>query len=147
MPELPEAETIVRGIRPAVTGRTIEDVEVVHADVLSVSPAKLRKGLARRRIAGVGRRAKNILIQLEDGSVIWINLGMTGGILALARPSESIPAKKRYGDLATHPVVVFLLDTRVDVVFDDARRFGTVDHLSPADSAARSDTFGPEPLT
>jgi formamidopyrimidine-DNA glycosylase len=147
MPELPEAETIVRGIRPAATGRTIVDVEVVHADVLPVSAARLRKGLTGRRVVSVGRRAKNVLIQLDDGSVVWINLGMTGGILALPRPSVSAPAKKRYGDLATHPTVVFVLDDGIDLVFDDARRFGTVEHLSPAASSARSETFGPEPLT
>ena len=147
MPELPEAETIVRGIRPAVSGRSIEDVEVVHPDVLAVPPARLRKGLVGRHIEGVGRRAKNVLIQLEDRSVIWINLGMTGGILALPRPTSRRPAKERYGEMATHPTVVFLLDGRTDLVFDDSRRFGTVEHLSPAASEARSDTFGPEPLT
>ena len=147
MPELPEAETIVRGIRRAVSGRRIEDVELVHADVLRVTPARLRKGLAGRRIEGVGRRAKNVLIQLDDRSVVWINLGMTGGILALPRSTTRQPVSERYGALATHPAVVFLLDDRTDLVFDDSRRFGTVEHLSAAASEARSSTFGPEPLT
>ena len=147
MPELPEAETIVRGIRPAVTGRVVEDVEVVHADVLRVPPTRLRKRLGGLRIEGVGRRAKNVLIQLDDRSVVWINLGMTGGILSLPRPAKRQPANERYGEMATHPVAVFLLDDRTDLVFDDSRRFGTVEHLSAAESEARSDTFGPEPLT
>lgn len=146
MPELPEAETIVRGIRPAVTGRRIEEVEVVHADVLSVSPARLRKGLIGRRITGVDRRAKNVLIRLDDGSVVWINLGMTGGIAPLPRPTEGLPARARYGEAATHPAVILHLDHAKDLVFDDSRRFGTVEHLDAAASEARSGTFGPEPL-
>lgn len=146
MPELPEAETIVRGIRPAVTGRRIEDVEVVHGDVLSIPPARLRKGLTGRCIAGVDRRAKNVLIRLDDGSVVWINLGMTGGIVPLPRPAGHRPAKGRYGEQATHPAVVFHLDRGTDLVFDDSRRFGTVEHLTPDASDARAETFGPEPL-
>ena len=147
MPELPEAETIVRGIRAAASGRRIEDVEVVHGDVLGVTPTRLRKGLAGVRITGAGRRAKNVLLELDDESVVWINLGMTGRILSLPRPPRTHSARERYGPVATHPAVVFLLDDRTDLVFDDSRRFGTVEHLDAPASEARSRTFGPEPLT
>jgi formamidopyrimidine-DNA glycosylase len=146
VPELPEAETIVRGIRPAAVGRRIEDVEVVHADVLLAPPARLRRGLVGRRIEGVGRRAKNVLLELDDASVVWINLGMTGGMLPLPRPRGARPARARYGAAATHPAVVLRLERALDLVFDDSRRFGTVQHLDAAASAARSATFGPEPL-
>ena len=146
MPELPEAETIVRGLRPAATGRRIEEVELVHTDVLVTPAARLKRGLAGRRITGVGRRAKNVLLELDDDSVVWINLGMTGAVLPLRRPRRAAPARSRYGDAATHPTVVFRLDQGVDLVFDDARRFGTVQHLDRSASAARSATFGPEPL-
>jgi formamidopyrimidine-DNA glycosylase len=146
VPELPEAETIVRGIRRAAVGRRIQDIEVVHADVLLAPPARLRKGLIGRRIAGVGRRAKNVLLELDDGSVVWINLGMTGGVLPLPRPRRARPARERYGDAATHPAVVLRLDRALDLVFDDSRRFGTVQHLDAAASEARSTAFGPEPL-
>lgn len=147
MPELPEAETIVRGIRPAVSGRRIEDVEVLHRDVLVVAPTRLRRGLAGRRIAGAERRAKNVLLEMDDGSVVWINLGMTGGVLSLPRPPRTSPARARYGPVATHPAVVFLLGDGTDLVFDDSRRFGTIRHLDARASEARSRAFGPEPLT
>ena len=147
MPELPEAETIVRGIRATVSGRRIEDVEVIHRDVLGVTPTRLRRGLAGQRIAGAGRRAKNVLLNMYDGSVVWINLGMTGGVLALPRPLRSGPARARYGAVATHPAIVFLLGDGTDLVFDDSRRFGTIEHLDAPASQARSRTFGPEPLT
>ncbi|MSR35767.1 MAG: bifunctional DNA-formamidopyrimidine glycosylase/DNA-(apurinic or apyrimidinic site) lyase [Gemmatimonadetes bacterium] len=146
MPELPEAETIVRGLRPAAVGRRIDEVEVVHADVLIAPAARLRKTAAGRRITGVARRAKNVLLELDDGSVIWINLGMTGAVLPLPRPRGAANARTRYADAATHPTVIFRLDRGLDLVFDDSRRFGTVQHLDQAASAARSATFGPEPL-
>jgi formamidopyrimidine-DNA glycosylase len=146
VPELPEAETIVRGIRPAAVGRRIEDVEVVHADVLLAPAARLRRGLVGRRITGVARRAKNVLLELDDGSVVWINLGMTGGVLPLRRPRSARPPRARYGEAATHPAVVLRLERALDLVFDDSRRFGTVQHLDAAASEARSATFGPEPL-
>lgn len=146
MPELPEAETIVRGIRPAASGRRIEEVEVVHPDVLCTPPPRLRKALVGRTIVGVGRRAKNVLLELDDAAVVWINLGMTGGVLPLPRPSGTRPARERYGAVATHPAVVFRLDRETDLVFDDSRRFGTVERLDAASSRARSETFGPEPL-
>jgi formamidopyrimidine-DNA glycosylase len=146
VPELPEAETIVRGLRPVATGRRIEDVEIVHADVLVTPAPRLKRALKGRRITGVGRRAKNVLIELDDESVVWINLGMTGAVLPLRRPRRPAPPRERYGDAATHPTVVFGLDRGVDLVFDDARRFGTVQHVDREGSAARSATFGPEPL-
>lgn len=146
MPELPEAETIVRGLRPAATGRRVEAVEVVHADVLLTPAPRLQRGLRGLRITAVERRAKNVLLVLDDESVVWINLGMTGAVLPLRRPRRTAPARERYGAAATHPTVVFRLDRGVDLVFDDARRFGTVQHLDRAASAARSATFGPEPL-
>ena len=147
MPELPEAETIVRGLRPAVSGRRIQDVEVVHRDVLRAPAARFRAGLIGRQIVGVSRRAKNVLLELDDGSVVWINLGMTGAVLPLARPRGSSPARQRYLAAATHPAVILRLERSIDLVFDDTRRFGTVEHLGQGASAARHATFGPEPLS
>jgi formamidopyrimidine-DNA glycosylase len=119
--------------------------------VLPDSPARLRRAVVGRTITGVGRRAKNVLVELDDGAVVWINLGMTGGVLPLPRPDSDArgrarPARQRYGSAATHPAVIFALDHGLDLVFDDSRRFGTVQALDAAASAARSDNFGPEPL-
>jgi formamidopyrimidine-DNA glycosylase len=71
---------------------------------------------------------------------------MTGGVLPLQRPRRPAPPRTRYGEVATHPTVVLRLDGGTDLVFDDSRRFGTVQHLGRAASHARSATFGPEPL-
>jgi formamidopyrimidine-DNA glycosylase len=71
---------------------------------------------------------------------------MTGGILPLPHARRTGPAEQRYGGAATHPAVVFELAGGIDLVFDDSRRFGTVEALDAAGSAARSATFGAEPF-
>lgn len=139
MPELPEAETIVRGIRPRVQGRTITRARVVHADVLRVPARRFQTGVRGVRIAGVGRRGKNVVLHLEDGAVIVVNLGMTGRLLPL-------PAASSGRALPAHPAVVFHLEDGGTLVFDDVRRFGTVEHLDAEAWAARSAAMGPEPL-
>jgi formamidopyrimidine-DNA glycosylase len=151
MPELPEAETIVRGLRPHVTGRLIERVDVLRPDVLREDPAGFRRSLEGRRIGSVERRAKNIVAPLtspegapeadetSDGRVLAVNLGMTGRLLYFFRPPEESRAP-------THPAVRFLLDGDGVLVFDDVRRFGTVEALTAEAWKARSERMGPEPL-
>lgn len=139
MPELPEAETIVRGVRPALTGRVIRQAHVLHADVLRVPPRAFRAAVRDRRIAGVGRRGKNVIVELEGGDVIAINLGMTGRVLPFAAPPRG---KQR----PTHPAVRFYLDDASVVIFDDQRRFGTVEYLAAVSWERRSAAMGPEPL-
>ncbi len=138
MPELPEAETLVRGLRPALTGRTIVRVRVHHADVLQVGAARFRARVAGRRIESVARRAKNVLMQLNDG-VLVVNLGMTGWLAPLG-------AATRGGPRPTHPALTFELDEG-RLVFDDVRRFGRVEALEPEAWKARDAAFGPEPLS
>lgn len=138
MPELPEAETLVRGLRPALEGRTIVQASVHHTDVLRVGARRFRDRVRGRRIEGVGRRAKNVVVELNDG-VLVVNLGMTGWLAPLGFPDRNPPRP-------THPAVSFRLD-RGRLVFDDVRRFGCVEALDPEVWAARSAALGPEPLT
>ena len=114
MPELPEAETLVRGLRPVLVDRRITQARVHHADVLRVSARRFRDRVRGRRITGVERRAKNVVIQLDDG-VLVVNLGMTGWLAALGFPDRNPPKP-------THPAVSFRLDEG-RLVFDDIRRF------------------------
>ncbi|RMH11148.1 MAG: DNA-formamidopyrimidine glycosylase, partial [Gemmatimonadetes bacterium] len=81
MPELPEAETIVRGLRRPLTGRRITGLSVRHADVLRESAASLRRRVRGAVVEGVGRRGKNVVIALDGGRVLLVNLGMTGRLL------------------------------------------------------------------
>lgn len=139
MPELPEAETIVRGLRGPVVGKRIARVRVVHADVLRQSGAELRRRAVGRRVSGVERRGKNVILRMDDEGVVAVNLGMTGGLL----PFPSTPAR---ADRPTHPAVVFTFDGGALLYFDDTRRFGTVEALTYDEWAERSSRMGPEPL-
>jgi formamidopyrimidine-DNA glycosylase len=140
MPELPEAETIARGLTNLVTGREIQDVKVLHADVLTETPAAFRRCARGRTFRGVGRRGKKVVLQLDGGRVLLVNLGMTGRLLPLL-PGGPPPLFD-----PTHPALRFQLKGGGTLVFDDIRRFGTVECLTDAEWAERSEALGPEPL-
>ncbi len=133
MPELPEAETIAAGLRASVTDATVTGVEVLHPDVLRESPDAFARHVTGRRIRSVSRRGKNVVLELEGGGVLLVNLGMTGRLL----PSPSAP---------THPALRFALDDGRTLVYDDVRRFGCVELLEAPAWAERSGSLGPEPL-
>ncbi|MGD2045782.1 MAG: bifunctional DNA-formamidopyrimidine glycosylase/DNA-(apurinic or apyrimidinic site) lyase [Gemmatimonadota bacterium] len=139
MPELPEAETIVRGLRPALVGRAITATDVVHADVLREPAGRFTRDVAEREILEVDRRGKNVVMRLSGDRVLAVNLGMTGRLL---------PSAGNGGDpmSSTHPAVVFELDDGERLVFDDTRRFGTVECLPGGVWLERSERMGPEPL-
>ena len=136
MPELPEVETIVRGLRPALPGRTIEDLQVLHPDVLRQPPGDLSARLRGRTFQSLRRRGKNIVARLTEGVVLVVNLGMTGR-LVLDRDETR----------TTHPAVRFTLSAGPLLVYDDVRRFGTVEAIDEAEWAARDRRLGPEPLS
>ncbi len=139
MPELPEAETIVRGLRRTVVGERIRRVEVVHADVLRQSRRALGSMLRERTIASVGRRGKNVIVKLDGGRVLAVNLGMTGRLLPF-------PTPPRGAARPTHPAVRLRFASGGVLVFDDQRRFGTFEALDADAWALRSERMGPEPL-
>lgn len=139
MPELPEAETIVRGLRDAVVGETIARAEVLKPDILREPKRAFWPKVRNREIVAVDRRAKNVLIRLEEGRVIAVNLGMTGRLL----PFDEPPRGRRR---PTHPAVRFRFESGGLLVFDDVRRFGTVECLTDEEWCTRSDRMGPEPL-
>jgi formamidopyrimidine-DNA glycosylase len=138
VPELPEAETIVRGLRPAIVGRRIRAIEVIHADVLRQPVRRFADRVRGATIVDVGRRGKNVIIGLNEDRVVAVNLGMTGRLLPIA-------GRDTTGQW-THPAVRFRFHGGGSLVFDDTRRFGTVEGLSSAEWAARSARMGPEPL-
>jgi formamidopyrimidine-DNA glycosylase len=139
VPELPEAETIVRGLRPHVIGRTVRTVEVLHADVLRTEPGAFARAVSGRTVEGVERRGKNVIMPLSGDRVLAVNLGMTGKLL----PFRAAPPG---GRAPSHPAVRFGLDDASVLVFDDTRRFGTVECLDAVAWTERSSRMGPEPL-
>lgn len=139
VPELPEAETIVRGLRTKIVGESIRRVEVLHIDILRQPKSIFSKRVRLRRIDGIERRGKNVLLVLNEGWVIKVNLGMTGRLLPFSRPPRGI-------ERPTHPAVRIRFLSGALLVFDDTRRFGSVEALSGAEWNERSNLMGPEPL-
>ena len=139
MPELPEVETIVRGLRTAIIGESIRRVEVLHTDVLRQPKLIFSKRVRLRRIDGIERRGKNVLLLLNEGWLIKVNLGMTGRLLPFPRPPRGTIRP-------THSAVRLRFSSGALLVFDDTRRFGSIEALTSAEWNARADLMGPEPL-
>jgi len=140
VPELPEVETIARDIRPHLKGRTITSARVFKADILkNSSRPRFEKGVTGRRITAVGRRAKNIVLELDDERRIVIQPGMTGAML-VERPDPRPPTPDRYD------VIRLSLDSRKTAVYRDVRRLGRVYLFDPKQWARHDAGIGPEPL-
>ena len=140
MPELPEVETIARDIRPHLKGRTIASARVFKADILKNSTRpRFEKGVSGRRITAVGRRAKNIVIELDDQRRIVIQPGMTGAML-VEKPDPRRTTHDPYD------VIRFSLSSGKTAVYRDVRRLGRVYLFTPKQWAAHDAAIGPEPL-
>lgn len=139
MPELPEVETVVRGLRLPLTGRTIKAAKTYSLKIRTLIPANLAQALTGARILEVARRAKYILIHLDNDATLVIHLGMTGN-LRLTRGRTHTPLK--------HDHLWFRLDDDSAIVFSDPRRFGVVDLVRTTDLAEWKSLrdLGPEPL-
>ncbi len=140
MPELPEVETIVRGIAPQLVGRRFTNPQLLHTDVLrGVTPRRLLTALRRHRISRVFRRAKHAVIQLESGERMVIQPRMTGSLIVYDRRLK--PDERRYG------VLLAAIGEGRWFVFRDVRRLGTISLLDDAAWEAYNAAIGPEPLT
>ena len=140
MPELPEAETITRGLRERVLGASITRAYVLRPDVLRQPAVEFRARVKGRCIGRIWRRGKNIVMALDDEWVLAVNLGMTGRLLPFTKPPVG---PKR----PSHPAVRFALGGGGVLFYDDVRRFGTVEALEPGVWRDRSRAMGPEPLS
>ncbi len=138
MPELPEVETIVRELRPAVRGRVIQHVRLTKTDVLrGIGPAAFRRALQGRRIRSVMRRAKHVVILLDSNDRLVIQLRMTGSLVASPGPG----ARRE-----SHVVLTLLLDDGSRLVYRDVRRLGTLAVLDARAWRTYTARAGPEPL-
>jgi formamidopyrimidine-DNA glycosylase len=148
MPELPEVETVRRGLAPALVGRRIVSAKTKRPDLRFPFPPRFAARLKGRRVDALSRRAKYLIAELDDGMVWVTHLGMTGRW-------SVIGAKRQPGDFyyseppnPTHTHVVLETDKGVRLEFNDPRRFGYMD-LIAADALEAHPWFkglGPEPL-
>ncbi len=150
MPELPEVETVRRGLMPVLQGAVIESAEARRPDLRWPLPEGFAERLTGRRVEAVGRRAKYLLADLDGGEVLIVHLGMSGSIRIEGAQVKGRPAGFYHprGEPGTHDHVVFHLAGGATVTFNDPRRFGAMllvpyDQL---DSHPLLSSLGPEPL-
>src|SRR5829696_4490435 len=140
MPELPEVETVRRGLAPALEGHRIERAEARRPDLRFPLPERFADLLAGRRVEALNRRAKYLIAGLDDGSGLIMHLGMSGSFRV--ERGEAVPGGvahemfhyARFRD-ARHDHVVLHLDDGARIVYNDPRRFGfmTITLLSGID--------------
>lgn len=139
MPELPEVETIVRDLRPVLTGRTFVSARLSHDDILDgISRRRLLRGLTGARVESVERRAKHAVLRLDRGTRLVVQPGMTGSLTHHRRPLG--PQQARYA------VLRLALDRGGELVYTDVRRIGTIRLVDDRGWTSLDRKLGPEPL-
>ncbi len=140
MPELPEVETVVRGLRPTLEGRRLISVVQRRADLRLPLPDNFAKRLQGRRVTRIARRGKYILVHLDGDEVLLCHLGMSG---------RWVVTNGAAGPLEPHDHVIFRTDAGDEIRFNDARRFGIMDLVPAAalDQHRLLEGLGPEPLS
>lgn len=146
MPELPEVETVRRGLMPAMEGKIIARAEINRPDLRWPFPERMAERLAGQRVKTLGRRSKYLLLDLESAETLIIHLGMSGRMqiddAATAEFHSNPPVTQK------HDHVVFHMQDQTRIAFNDARRFGAMD-LVATDGIEQHwliEKLGPEPL-
>ncbi len=155
MPELPEVETVMRGLIPVLVGHSIAGVELRRSGLRFPFPVDFATRLKGRQILGLHRRAKYILVNLDDGHCLLVHLGMTGRFTVLRNKSLPQNLGEFYFEQGAadagsglHDHVVFTLDNGMRVVYTDHRRFGVMDLLQERELTSHRllKDIGVEPL-
>jgi formamidopyrimidine-DNA glycosylase len=134
MPELPEVETVVTSLRPRIVGAKVAGVRLNRTDIVNPTSVDLIELLTGRTVVSINRRAKRIVVTLDDGNRFYIHLGMTG---QLTMEQVDSPLRSH-----TH-LVLELQKSAVELRFRDPRRFGGVFWLG---EDSPDGDLGPEPL-
>ena len=163
MPELPEVETVRAGLEPVLTGRSFVRVEQRRPDLRFPLPERFAERLTGRRVLRLDRRAKYILVHLDQDEVLAVHLGMTGRLIVSGGANGSVGSASghppggnvtlgqyayNHGKDAKHDHLVFTMSGGAVVTYNDARRFGYMT-LIPAQDLAQDAFFaglGVEPL-
>jgi len=147
MPELPEVETVRRGLAPAMEGRRLTTVETRRADLRFPFPENFASRLTGARVERMGRRAKYLAAELDTGDCLIMHLGMTGRFTIAGRIQGDFHHDP--GPADRHEHVVFGLDDGGRVGYSDPRRFGFMDIWPAADieNYPAFKAMGPEPLS
>jgi formamidopyrimidine-DNA glycosylase len=158
MPELPEVETVMRGLAAVLQGRRIVEVDQRRADLRFPFPDNLARRMEGRRVLSFRRRAKYMLMRLEGGESLLIHLGMSGRMVARQAGAMPVPrvgpqgaasdARGHNAPPEAHEHLVIATDDGWRIGFVDPRRFGSIDLVASAaeDAHRLLAGLGPEPL-
>jgi formamidopyrimidine-DNA glycosylase len=150
MPELPEVETVRRGLQPAMEGARILKAEARRKDLRFPFQKDFVARLEGQTVTGLGRRAKYLMADLASGDVLIMHLGMSGSFRVLKDDESKLPGQfhhPRSGERA-HDHVVFHMSSGAEIVFNDPRRFGYMKIIArqALDEEPLLKGLGPEPL-
>ncbi|MGH1464592.1 MAG: bifunctional DNA-formamidopyrimidine glycosylase/DNA-(apurinic or apyrimidinic site) lyase [Cognatishimia sp.] len=146
MPELPEVETVCRGLAPAMEGVVITQADINRPDLRWPFPKNMAQRLTGATVKGLRRRSKYILADLSTDETLLIHLGMSGRMLISGDPlgqfAHNHPAPQK------HDHVVLHMSNGARITFNDPRRFGAMDLLDTATASEHPllASIGPEPL-
>ncbi|UFS75125.1 bifunctional DNA-formamidopyrimidine glycosylase/DNA-(apurinic or apyrimidinic site) lyase [Tardiphaga sp. 37S4] len=150
MPELPEVETVRRGLQPAMEGSKITRLDLRRKDLRFPFQPDFAGRLQGRVITSLGRRAKYLLADLDSGDVLLMHLGMSGSFRVVSDENNVMPGAFHHprSDERAHDHVVFHMSSGPSVIYNDPRRFGFMKIF--ARSEIENEPFlkdiGPEPL-
>ena len=147
MPELPEVETVLRGISPILEGNQIDYAQINRPDLRRPFPNNLAKRLENRKINFLHRRSKYILIDLSEGETLIIHLGMSGRIMISKKVAGTFHHNTTPSQKHDHFILYF--KDNHQLTFNDPRRFGVIDLLrtETLELSGILSQIGPEPLS
>jgi len=150
MPELPEVETVRRGLQPVMEGFRIDRVELRRADLRFPFQADLAARLSGRTVVSLGRRAKYLLADLDSGDVLLMHLGMSGSFRVVSDGTAAMPGAFHHprSDERAHDHVVLHMSSGVSIIYNDPRRFGFMKIFARSEIEGEPllKDLGPEPL-
>jgi formamidopyrimidine-DNA glycosylase len=150
MPELPEVETVRRGLAPIMEGARFVKVEARRSDLRWPLPADFVSRLEGQTVMGLGRRAKYLLADLSSGDVLLMHLGMSGSFRVKKAGEEKTPGDFHHerSKLAAHDHIVFHMSNGGVATFNDPRRFGCMKLFARTtmEQEPLLRALGPEPL-
>ena len=150
MPELPEVETVRRGLQPVMEGFRIVKMEVRRKDLRFPFQRDFVARLTGQTVTGLGRRAKYLMADLGSGDVLVMHLGMSGSFRVIKDDGTNTPGQFHHprAEDRTHDHVVFQMSSGASVVFNDPRRFGYMKIIArmALDEEPLLRGLGPEPL-
>ncbi|MFN0265326.1 bifunctional DNA-formamidopyrimidine glycosylase/DNA-(apurinic or apyrimidinic site) lyase [Tepidamorphus sp. 3E244] len=140
MPELPEVETVRRGLEPVMAGAKVRSVTLNRADLRFPFPPRFAERIAGQTVVSLGRRAKYLLAELSGGETLLMHLGMSGSFRVAGEVTGEDAFHHARSKLPAHDHVIFDLATSAgpgaQVIYNDPRRFGYMDLITTPEMAA-----------